>query len=82
MINNFSDVLKKSDFFLKQAENQNSGNVGRDWEHPCLQKILVQIVLTQFHQCLWRLFDHMHPKYQPATTVQHCSHCYFFFYPQ
>lgn len=38
MINNFSDILKKSDFFLNQAGNQNSGNVGRDWEHPCLQK--------------------------------------------
>lgn len=37
MNNNFPDILKKSDFFLNQAENQNSGNVGRDWEQPCLQ---------------------------------------------
>lgn len=38
MINNFSDILKKTAFFLNQAENQNSGNVGRGWEHPRLQK--------------------------------------------
>lgn len=35
MINNFSDILKKSDFVLNQAENQEQWERGQ--KDPCLK---------------------------------------------
>lgn len=78
MINNFSDILKKSDFLLNQAESQEQWEYGQSLGTPLPAIFLVPIFLTRFNQCLQGLFDHMQPKYQPATIVLQCNHCYFF----
>lgn len=80
MINNFSDILKKSDFLLDQAESQEQQEYGHSLGSPLPAIFLVLISLTHFHQCLQGPFDHMHPKCQSFTIV--LDHYYCFLFPQ
>lgn len=78
MINNFSDSLKKNYFLLNQADSQEQWEYGQSLGTPLPAVCLVLIFLSRFHQCLRGPFDHMHPKYQPATVVLDCNHCCLF----